>query len=167
MRSVIRPLSKKIRHRHRPDPPRLNLTAMVDVFVVLLVFLLKSYAAEGTILTTGEGLQLPVSTSSLTPRVTLNITVTREAIYVEDRKVQALKALEEGSDLLIPELARELELQAERARFISGMNPTVKFEGQVTILGDRELPFQVLEKVMYTCSVADFHQIALAVFQKP
>jgi len=160
------PLSKRLRRQRPMQPPKLNLTAMVDVFVVLLIFLLKSYSAEGNILTTDKGLELPVSTSNLPPQVTLTVTVTQEAIYVEDKKVEEVKTIHESPDLLIPSLAQELKYQVERARFIAGFNPTVKFEGKVTILGDRGLPFLVLEKVMYTCSTTDFQEISLAVFQK-
>lgn len=160
------PLSKKFRHRKSLEPPKLNLTAMVDVFVVLLIFLLKSYSAEGNIITTNKGLELPVSTSSLQPELTLTLTVTKDAIHVEEKKVVEVQVIQDTSELLIPALARELDYQVERARFIAGINPTVKFEGKVTILGDRSLPFQVLEKVMYTCSSSGFNEIALAVFQK-
>lgn len=160
------PLSNKLRHRQPLEPPRLNLTAMVDVFVVLLIFLLKSYSAEGNIMTTNKSLELPVSTSTLQPQLTLTLTVTKEAIFVEDKRVEEVRTIQEGSELFIPSLAQELKYQVERARFIAGLNPTVKFEGKVTILGDRGLPFLVLEKVMYTCSATDFNEIALAVFQK-
>ena len=160
------PLSKRLRRQRPMQPPKLNLTAMVDVFVVLLIFLLKSYSAEGNILTTDKGLELPLSTSNLPPQVTLTVTVTQEAIYVEDKKVEEVRSIHEGPDLLIPPLAQELKYQVDRARFIAGLNPTVKFEGKVTILGDRGLPFMVLEKVMYTCSTTDFQEISLAVFQK-
>jgi len=160
------PISKRLRHRQSPEPPKLNLTAMVDVFVVLLVFLLKSYSAEGNIMTTDKGLELPISTSTLHPQMTLTVTVSQDALYVEDKKVAELEAVRASSDLFIPGLAEELRYQVKRARFISGVNPTVKFEGKVTILGDRGLPFLVLEKVMYTCSATDFNDIALAVFQK-
>src|SRR3972149_2638532 len=50
--------------RRHLEPPRLNLTAMVDGFTVLLVFLLKSYAAEGTLTAAAQNLELPASTSS-------------------------------------------------------------------------------------------------------
>ncbi len=160
------PLSRRIRHRSGPVPPRLNLTAMVDVFVVLLVFLLKSYSAEGNIITANEELRLPASTSTLAPPLTLKVTVTQEGIYVEDRRVADVADPSDPVDLLLPGLARELEHQVERSRFIAGLNPSVKFEGRVTILGDRALPFTVLERVMYTCSVSGFGEIALAVFQE-
>jgi biopolymer transport protein ExbD len=160
------PISRRIRHRQPMQPPKLNLTAMVDVFVVLLIFLLKSYSAEGNILTFNKDLQLPVSTSNLPPQLTLTVTVTQEGIYVEDKKVESIKAVQEAQDLLIQPLAQELTYQVQRAQFIAGFNPTVKFEGKVTILGDRGLPFSILEKVMYTCSASDFNEISLAVFQK-
>jgi len=54
----------------------------------------------------------------------------------------------------------------EKARFIAGSNAAVSFLGKVTILGDKQTPFAVLEKVMYTASVSEFGDIALAVYQK-
>jgi len=114
----LTPLSNKLRHRQPLEPPRLNLTAMVDVFVVLLIFLLKSYSAEGNIMTTNKSLELPVSTSTLQPQLTLTLTVTKEAIFVEDKRVEEVRTIQEGSELFIPSLAQELKYQVERARFV-------------------------------------------------
>lgn len=146
---------------------QLNLTPMVDIFAVLLIFLLKSYSTEGVILTSNHGLELPASTSSLQPVPTLTLTLTKEAVFVEDRRVQDLESLEREEDLLIPELAKTLKIHTERqARFLAAVSPQSLPDPRVTILADRTLPFRVLEKVMYTCSREGFTDISLAVYQK-
>jgi len=70
------------------------------------------------------------------------------------------------SDLGIPRLKQELDRHAKKARAVAEALGTEVFAGKITILGDRRLPFKVLEKVMYTCSQAEFSDINLAVIQK-
>lgn len=158
--------------RHEPgvrrhlEPPRLNLTAMVDVFTVLLVFLLKSYSAEGTLTAAAQNLELPASTSSLSPQPTITITISEDALFVDDEQVGPLAELTDGEAPYIPELGQALKLRVEKARLIAGSNPAHTFQGRVTILGDKSTPFATLERVMYTASSSEFGDIALAVYQK-
>ena len=152
--------------RRHLEPPRLNLTAMVDVFTVLLVFLLKSYAAEGTLTAAAQNLELPASTSSVPPQATITITISEDALFVEDERVGDLATLAATEGLFVPDLGRALKARVAKARFIAGSNAAVAFSGKVTILGDKQTPFAVLEKVMYTASVSEFGDIALAVYQK-
>jgi len=159
-----------VRRRHGErrhlEPPRLNLTAMVDVFTVLLVFLLKSYAAEGTLTAAAQNLELPASTSSVPPQATITITISEDALFVEDERVGDLAMLAATEGLFVPDLGRALKARVEKARFIAGSNAAVSFLGKVTILGDKQTPFAVLEKVMYTAAVSEFGDIALAVYQR-
>jgi len=152
--------------RRHLEPPRLNLTAMVDVFTVLLVFLLKSYSAEGTLTAAAQNLELPASTSSLTPQPTITITISEDTLFVEDERVGPLAELTGGEMPYIPELGKALKARVAKARMISGSNPSHAFQGRVTILGDKNTSFATLERVMYTASSSEFGDIALAVYQK-
>ncbi|MEW6682393.1 MAG: biopolymer transporter ExbD [Nitrospirota bacterium] len=152
--------------RRHLEPPRLNLTAMVDVFTVLLVFLLKSYSAEGTLTAAAQNLELPASTSSLTPQPTITITISEDTLFVDDERVGALVELTAGDAPYIPELGQALKARVDKARLIAGSNPSHSFQGRVTILGDKNTPFATLERVMYTASLSEFGDIALAVYQK-
>ncbi len=152
--------------RRHLEPPRLNLTAMVDVFTVLLVFLLKSYAAEGTLTAAAQNLELPSSTSSLTPQPTITITISEDALFVEEERIGPLAELSGGADPYIPELGKALKARVDKARLIAGSNPSHTFQGRVTILGDKGTSFATLERVMYTASSSEFGDIALAVYQK-
>jgi biopolymer transport protein ExbD len=152
--------------RRHLEPPRLNLTAMVDVFTVLLVFLLKSYSAEGTLTAAAQNLELPASTSSLTPQPTITITISQDTLFVDDEQVGTLVALTDGDGPYIPELGKALKARVDKARLIAGRNPSHAFQGRITILGDKDTPFATLERVMYTASSSEFGDIALAVYQK-
>lgn len=152
--------------RRRVEPARLNLTAMVDVFTVLLVFLLKSYAAEGSLTAAAPNLELPSSTSSLAPQATVTITVSEDALFVEDERIGSLKSLASAEGLYLPSLGHALKTRADKARLIAGRNQSVSFQGRVTIMGDKNTPFATLERIMYTASVSEFGEIALAVYQR-
>lgn len=151
--------------RRHLEPPKLNLTAMVDVFTVLLVFLLKSYSAEGTLTAAAQNLELPASTSSLTPQPTITITISEDTLFVEDERIGPLAELTAG-EIYIPKLGQALKARVDKARLIAGSNPSHTFQGRVTILGDKNTPFATLERVMYTASLSEFGDIALAVYQK-
>lgn len=152
--------------RRHLEPPRLNLTAMVDVFTVLLVFLLKSYSAEGTLTAAAQNLELPASTSSLAPQPTITITISEDALFVEDDRIGALADLTEHDAPYIPALGEALRARVDKARIIAGANAPLASHGRVTILGDKDTPFATLERVMYTASMSEFSDIALAVYQQ-
>jgi biopolymer transport protein ExbD len=139
---------------------------MVDVFTVLLVFLLKSYSAEGTLTAAAQNLELPSSTSTIAPQPTITITISEDTLFVEDERVGTLAefAKQDGPD--IPALGRALAARVEKARLIAGSNSSVSFQGRVTILGDKNTPFATLERVMYTAARSEFGDIALAVYQQ-
>ncbi|MBI1820348.1 MAG: biopolymer transporter ExbD [Nitrospirae bacterium] len=143
--------------RRHLEPPRLNLTAMVDVFTVLLVFLLKSYATEGN-LTAPVPVNLPVSTASTISEMTIVVTVTEKALFLENSKI-------EDSTFLSPETADIPKFNEALSSFLQKI-PNPPKEKKVTILGDKKTPYYLLKKVIYTCAQNGLSDISLAVFQK-
>ena len=147
-------------YRHHIDPPRLNLTAMVDVFTVLLLFLLKSYAAEGGLLASNPDLQLPLSTSSLRPDSTLTLVVTPDLLFVQDQPVVETEKVLQNDELYIPSIGKAIK---EHSRQF-GLVP--EQEGRITILGDRRIPFRLLKRVLYTATEEGFSDVSLAVLHE-
>ena len=147
-------------------PTTINLTALIDLFTVLVLFLLFNMAHGGEVLPPSEKLKLPESISDIAPEATVTIIITKDSISVEGVEVGSVEQIMANEDLVIPELKKELERHAEKAKKISVATGTLVFEGKVTILGDRLLPFRLLEKVMATCSQAEYSDINLAVIQK-
>lgn len=157
------PPSKKIR------TPRLviasvMLTSMMDMFTIILFFLLRSFVLEsGEVPITDPKLRLPVSISREAPKLRLNIQVTTDAIVVEGAKVGEIKDYMKEKDLLIKPLYDTLNRYTENTEFIARFNPSVRFTGEVVLQGDKMIPFRMLEKVMYTCGQAGYSNISLAV----
>jgi biopolymer transport protein ExbD len=160
-------LPSKIKRHHRTlQEGKLNLTPMVDIFVCLLVFLLQSYSASQQVVTSDDYFQLPVSDARQEPHIAVTIKVNRDVVVLDDEVILDTHDAIRQEDLLLEPLYRSLAKKADRTRFISSQNATVKFKGDVIIQGDREIPFMLLKKIMYTCSRAEFGNIALAVLQK-
>jgi biopolymer transport protein ExbD len=132
---------------------------MVDVFTVLLVFLLKSYSADST-LAPPAPLNLPASTAMTTSEISLTITVTEKALFLDKTRIED-PALLSANRPDIPGLQDALA-----ALLPNASNPSNHDLRKVTILGDRNIPYSLLKKVIFTCSQAGIQDIQLAVLQK-
>jgi biopolymer transport protein ExbD len=144
----------------------LTLTSLVDLFTNLVLFLIYNFSAEGSAIPSAERLKLPESLAQQTPRTTVTVMVTQTDIFLEGKRIAGTEAVLQVDDLLIPDLKKELDYEAERGKYFSGLTPDKAFDGRITILGDKHIPFRLLEKVMFTCSEAEFGQIDLGVLRK-
>ncbi|HLB94954.1 MAG TPA: biopolymer transporter ExbD [Nitrospiria bacterium] len=144
----------------------LNLTSLIDLFTILVLFLIFHIAGGSEVLSVSNRLQLPESLSETPPQATVTVVITTEEITVEGKRVEGVQEALDAPDLLIAGLKQELDRHAQKAKAMGGATGTQVFEGKVTILGDRLIPFKLLEKVMFTCSQAEFSDIRLAVIQK-
>jgi len=161
---------KKYIDRRIPSTFKIQITSMVDMFVILLVFLLKSYSSSPTHITPDKNLTLPISSSSKQPVDALKMVVSQDAIFVEDKRVIELskgqvdvKDVEPTDTNFIRALYNELDAQAQKSQAIAKVNETVEFEGKVIMQADRELPYEVLRKVMYTAMLAGYSDVKFAV----
>ena len=139
---------------------------MMDVFTIILLFLLKSYSAEGDILAADPRLKLPVSTSTESPQMRLLIQVTKDGIVVEGASIKGALADNKKDELLIEPLLEVLKKQRVKSELIAKSNEALEFRGEALIQGDRRIPFITLEKVMYTCGMAGYHGLSLAVISR-
>lgn len=164
-----------IRHRSRFSERRqgaitvstvLTLTSLVDLFTNLVLFLLYNFSGEASAIPSSERLKLPESLAQLTPHTSLTVMITQSDILLDGIKVAEIEPVMKDEALLIPALKKEMDYAAERGKYFSNISAGQPFDGRVTILGDKHIPFRLLEKVMYTCSEAEFGQIDLAVIQK-
>jgi len=162
-------VSQAKRHKVASDPEtNLNLTSMMDMFTIILVFLLKSYSATGKLITIPEGYTLPESLAETTPVVAVNVSVDSEHIIVEGEE-GAIKVADVrkgfGPPYIIAPLQKALQKKAEQQRMIvEKLGKT--FEGEVNIIGDKDVDFDLLIKVMATCGQSYFGKIKLLVAQK-
>lgn len=161
------PTKRKKHLRRRPREMTLNITSMIDVFTILLVFLLKSYSTEGHLVHIAEAVRLPVSTAQEALQPAATVAFNGKSLYLDGTLlVEDLTPYLTAEDLLIPPLHDALRARADRAKEIAAVNPAVVFTGEIVLQGDRQIPFRLLKKIVYTAGQAEFVNQSLAVFQE-
>lgn len=162
---------KKRKERQAAGEVRdLNITAMMDMMTIILVFLLKSYSASSVAMTASQDVQPPLSTTRATPRDTVAITMTPTHIFVGDRSVVEmadgqLPAHELEGRLLLP-LDRQLKKEVEKLKFIADRNPSAPFSRELSVIADRKIPYDLLLTVLYTAGRNELENYRFVVLQK-
>ncbi|ALC15233.1 hypothetical protein DSOUD_0439 [Desulfuromonas soudanensis] len=149
--------------RNKKKGTFLNLTSLMDVFTILVFFLLSNSSAS-EVVTTPKEIKLPDSIVEAKPRETVVIMVTPEAVLIQgDAIIGTSELLKQGNDQ-IPAIMKRLD---DLQRNIIGINTRTAVDSQeVTILADRTIPFSVLKKIMSSCTLSGYGKISLAVIQK-
>ena len=147
----------------------LQLTAMVDMFTIMIVFLLKSYDTSSLEVKNVDGLVLPASITASTPNEALLLLVSKKGVFVNEIKVATIdngKILE--SDIsktdedYIDNLFKELNKEAKKIEELSKKNPEIKFDGKLLMQADKELDYSILRKILYTATMAGYGDLRLA-----
>lgn len=153
-----------IKQKRAWEPINLNLTSMMDMFAIILVFLLTQVAAQGQLLTVGDDMPLPYSTSDKDIKPAVTIAVVEGRISVDGVMVET--DFHKSKGMIIGSLKEALNEKGKNLKFIASNNPLVTFRGEVLILADKNLPFKHLKKVLYTCGQTEFINQSLAVLKK-
>ena len=161
--SKMTPLEKRAARRNRnTSMVDMNLVSLIDVFTILIFFLLSSAGVEAALPST-KAVKLPMSTAEKAPRETLVVVVSGDEILVEGRRVAGVAEVLAMQGDVIPALQAELELQAQRQAVRAENKQAAK---AITILGDKDIPYRLLRKVMFTSAKANFADVSFAVQRK-
>lgn len=152
------------RHHARRKEPALNLVSLMDIFTILVFFLLVSSSSVHQ-LPKKKDINLPTSTATKAPKETLIISVTQKRILVQGREVAIINMVMKQKSPIIAGLNKELIFQASKSRIIKG--PDGKIKGKaITIMGDENIPYALLRKILATCREANYTKIAFAAMQE-
>lgn len=165
----------------------LNITAMMDMMTIILVFLLKSYSASSVNMASSGDIAPPISTTRLAPKDTVAVTVTRCApspdhpcrpgtgsIMVGDKTVLNYEgdaipaAVKAGGEtgLLVEPLREALQKEVDRAKYIAQYNPAAQFTGELSIVGDRNMPYRMLTEILYTAGQVELDSYRFVVIKR-
>ncbi len=161
----------------------LNITSMMDMMTIILVFLLKSYSTQDISVAPSEDLELPVSTVKKNPEMAVNLIVSKKNIVVDGVPVLSLEKVDDEDNpgqkkLQVPEdqrngqlidaLLDELSKKADTAKNIGQQSGSEEhaFKGRLLIQCDKKLPFEVLRQVMYTAGQAQFSEFKFIVYKQ-
>ncbi|MFP4013650.1 MAG: ExbD/TolR family protein [Chitinispirillaceae bacterium] len=142
-----------------------QLTSLIDVMTILLIYLLKSFSSEGEIITVSQDLVLPVSSAQKRPELMVTLVVNNSFLMVDDRKLVNMDELPED-ELVIPQLDEWLRKRREATEKIGMYSEKTKFKGDILIQGDKRIHFRLLKRIMYTCGQQGYNNFSLAVRKK-
>lgn len=165
------PPSRPRRKRLSVHDYPLNLTAMMDMMTIILVYLLKSYSSDPNNIQTSDELKLPMSTTTFKTEEAVPVAITKKAILVNDKMVATVlngkvAGKEKGGSeesMLIAPLLSAMKAEAEKQKMIAKYNKNKEFKGMVLVIGDKMVPFRLLTEVLYTVGQAEFGQYKFAV----
>ena len=156
--------SRMARHHQRHKKGvALNLVSLMDIFTILVFFLLVN-SSEVEVLPNAKDLKLPESIAEERARETVVVMVTNDNLLVQGRAIASVSEVLSRDAIVIDELKAALEQQTDRVLRQDAKEDILNRE--VTIMGDKEIPYKLLKKVMATCTDADYGQLSLAVLQK-
>ncbi len=151
------------RHRKRKHgaDSHMALVPFIDMMTILVVFLLIHMSDVDPIPNTKD-ISIPQSISQTKPRATLVVMITRDEVVVDGRSVANISEIQASSDNTVAGLKTALAAQA--GTVLSGSADAT--EREITIMGDRSLPYTVLKKIMQTCTEANYGKVSLAVLER-
>lgn len=146
-------------HKRFLKPAKLNLVSLMDIFTILVFFLLIN-SGDNEILKVSKHIKLPDSVAETPPGLTVAVMLTESDVIVNGRPVATMDEVV-SSNGVIPGLAQELDyLASKRTR----LTAEEKVNGRaVTILGDHMVPYEILKRVMMTCARSNYRDLSMAV----
>jgi biopolymer transport protein ExbD len=151
----------------------LNITPMMDMMTILLVFLLKQFSVQAAALQMPPEMTLPTSTIEQQRPLAVNVTITQSAILVEGDGVTTVRngavdpsVKRDGANgYYITPLVDVLTKHANRLKKIAAMGGT-SFDGTAMVMVDKNTPYRLLTEVLYSAGQAEFKNYHLVVIRK-
>lgn len=146
----------------------IDITSLLDILTIMLVFLLQSYNSSGVIINVPKEIELPRSSSETLNNFGVNIQVSKTQIFVDDAEVVNTdvpddQLFDEGGRRIVP-LYNELIRIKETIKQSEKLSPQAKkFSGIANLVVDKSLKYNYLKRVMYTCAAAGFKEFKFVV----
>lgn len=164
MRASIHARRMARNHSRMGQSSKLNLVSLMDIFTILVFFLMVN-SGDVEVLQSDKDIQLPTSVSEQKPDLTLLVKISPTDIIVQGRSVAKVDQVLAEESHAIDALEKELVYLAERRPILTEEQ---KQKGRsITIMGDQNVPYELLKRVMTTCAQTDYRDISLAVNASP
>ena len=145
----------------------LNLTSMVDMLTILVVFLLQTFSASGELLSVQKNITLPDAQNFAALEAAPIIAVSKDSVTLNGFPVADADELnaENTADWKITKLHDDLVTLKNNYQLLHPGNGADGFKGDVIVQADKNVDFKVIKKVMYSCSLAEYRNVNFAVQQ--
>lgn len=159
---------RKARKVAGEDIGHLNLTPMMDIMTMLLVFLVMSFATEPANINISLSLRPPSSTTEVTMEPATKVTITKEVILVEDKEVVPLDTVRKRSatgEVSIGEVRDALLERADQLKALESRGGA-PFDGKLLVVADQTTPYAIVTAVLVTAGESKFSEYKLVLMQK-
>jgi len=160
---------KSLFKKHRQsEEMALQITSMADIFTILLVFLLKSYATSAVNIAPTSGMQLPSAQAGEATVEALKVEISQSAVQVEGKPVASLKDFKfEGTDIqgngTSKSVSSALERERQRQILIAKNNSDVKVDAKIMVIADQRTPYSTVKSVLASAALNGYTDFKLAV----
>jgi len=145
----------------------LIITALIDIFVIVLVFLLRTVSAEGNLMTSADNLVLPMSTMAKSPtEVSLTIIGDDKSISVDGHQLVMTPDVMKQDSLLIKPILDVLVKKRAEEKKAEVLGIIKESTGKVVVQFDKNTPYDIVTKVMATAGYAGYNNIKFAVTRR-
>ena len=151
------------RRKHREDA-ELNLIPLIDIMSVLVAFLLV-YSAEVEVVQNSKGVEVPMSSAETQPKQSVLVMITRDSVFVQGELVASTADVRDQKALQIDALKEVLSRPMSSAGTAAEQQAALSTR-EITVLADKSLPYEVVRKVMGTCTSASYGKLSLAVLEQ-
>lgn len=159
---------KAARRDKKEEESTLQITSLMDIVSIIVVYLLKSYGSDPVMITPQAGQKIPMSKADSPIQEGVPVYITQRDITFGDKKVVQLNEgeLDEAAvkNHLIGPLYDAMAEEADKSKQMAEARQ-VDWDGRVIIIGDERLKFATVVDVMYTAGRAEFREYAFCVIQ--
>ena len=146
--------------RHKADA-ELNLIPLIDILSVMVAFLLV-YSTEVEVIQNTKGIEVPQSIAQAQPKESVVVMITKDQLFVQGELVASVADIKASTTALVEPL-RDMLKRPTIAGEIANKDLANR---EITVMADKNLPYEILKKVMATCTAAAYGKISLAVIRK-
>jgi biopolymer transport protein TolR len=151
------------RSKHREDA-ELNLIPLIDIMSVLVAFLLV-YSSDVELVQNSKGVEVPMSSSEAQPKQSVLVMINQDSLFVQGELVASTAELSASKTLQIEALKAVLSRPMASAGTLAEQQEALRSR-EITVLADKSLPYEIVRKVMATCTSAAYGKLSLAVLEK-
>jgi biopolymer transport protein ExbD len=154
---------RQTRRKRRHGASHFALVPFIDMMTILVVFLL-AHTADVDILPNTKNISIPQSLSDRKPSAAVVVMVTKDLVYVDGQPVGTVAQVVANAGPVFQPL--KAALMAQNDKILAGAQKTEIAKREVTIMGDKSIPYSVLKRIMLTCSDAEYGKVSFAVVER-
>jgi biopolymer transport protein TolR len=162
MKKSARAMRMERHHKRMAKDSKLSLVSLMDIFTILVFFLMLN-ASDVQVLQNSKSVELPKSSAKQAAKETLVLMVNNNDLILQGRKLADVSAIMAREEEQISELSAELAYQDSKSSKVLIDENGEPVDKAITIMGDKNIPYTLLKRIMQTCAQAGFTNISLAV----